>query len=78
MLVKGLTKSDHNSKSFWVFPWGKSVTHKGLDVFAKKGTEINSSTSGLVLYSGEIGIGGKLVLILGPKWRLHYYARLNE
>lgn len=78
MPVKGATKSDYNSKSFWFFPWGKSVTHKGVDIFAKKGTEINSSTSGVVLYSGEISMGGKFVLILGPKWRLHYYAHLNK
>lgn len=78
MPVKGVTKSDYNSKSFWFYPWGKSVTHKGIDIFAKKGTEINSSTSGLVLYSGEINIGGKIVVILGPKWRIHYYAHLNE
>jgi len=76
--VKGATKSDYNPNSFWYYPWGKSVTHKGLDIFAKNGTEIYSSTSGLVLYSGEISIGGKFVLVLGPKWRLHYYAHLNE
>ena len=78
MPVKGATKSDYNSKSFWFYPWGKSVTHKGVDIFSEKGTEINSSTLGLVLYSGEISMGGKVVLVLGPKWRLHYYAHLNE
>lgn len=78
MPVKGATRSDYNPKSFWYYPWGKSVTHKGVDVFAKKGTAINSSTSGLVLYAGEISMGGKFVLVLGPKWRLHYYAHLNE
>ena len=78
MPVQGATKSDYNSKSFWYYPWGKSVTHKGVDIFAKKGTEINSSTSGLVLFSGEISRGGKIVIVLGPKWRLHYYAHLNE
>ncbi|WP_458629238.1 M23 family metallopeptidase [Winogradskyella sp. PC D3.3] len=77
MPVKGATKSDYNSNSFWFYPWGKSVTHKGVDIFAKKGTEINSATSGFVLYSGEISKGGKIVLVLGPKWRLHYYAHLN-
>ncbi|WP_298781924.1 M23 family metallopeptidase [uncultured Polaribacter sp.] len=78
MPVKGATKSDYNSKSFWFYPWGKSATHKGVDIFAKKGVKINSSTSGLVLYSGKINIGGKVVIILGPKWRVHYYAHLNE
>ncbi|MDO6518567.1 M23 family metallopeptidase [Zobellia galactanivorans] len=78
MPVKGATKSDYNSKSFWFYPWGKSVTHKGVDIFAKKGTDINSSTSGLVLYTGEINVGGKVVVVLGPKWRIHYYAHLNK
>jgi len=78
MPVKGASKSDYNSESFWYYPWGKSVTHKGVDIFAKKGTEINSSTLGLVLYVGKISKGGNFALILGPKWRLHYYAHLDE
>ncbi len=78
MPVKGAAKSDYNPKSFWFYPWGKSVTHKGVDIFAKKGTEINSATNGFVLYSGEISMGGKVVLIIGPKWRLHYYAHLDK
>ncbi len=78
MPVIGASKSDYNPKSFWHFPWGKSVTHKGVDIFAKKGTEIHSSTSGMVLYSGTISMGGNFVLVLGPKWRLHYYAHLDE
>lgn len=78
MPVQGAGKSDYNPKSFWFFPWGESVTHKGVDIFAKKGTEIYSSTYGIVLYSGEINRGGKFTLILGPKWRLHYYAHLNK
>jgi len=78
MPVQGATKSDYNSKSFWFYPWGKSVTHKGVDIFAKKGTRIHSATWGIVLYSGKISMGGNFVLVLGPKWRLHYYAHLNE
>lgn len=78
MPVQGATKSDYNSKSFWFYPWGKSVTHKGVDIFAKKGTPIHSATWGIVLYSGKISMGGNFVLVLGPKWRLHYYAHLNE
>jgi len=78
MPVQGATQSDYNAQSFWFYPWGKSVTHKGVDIFAKKGTTVKSSTMGIVLYSGEIGIGGKSILVLGPKWRIHYYAHLNE
>jgi peptidoglycan LD-endopeptidase LytH len=76
--VLGADNKSYNSKSFWFYPWGESGTHKGVDIFAKEGTIVQSSTSGLVLFTGEINMGGKVVLILGPKWRLHYYAHLHE
>jgi len=76
--VEGATKSDYNSKSFWYYPWGKSVTHKGIDIFAKKGTKVVSSTCGIVLLTGNMEVGGNFVVTLGPKWRLHYYAHLNK
>lgn len=78
MPVSGATNADFNHDSFWYYPWGESVTHKGVDIFAREGTEIYSSTSGIVIYSGRIDTGGNVVLILGPKWRLHYYAHMNE
>ncbi len=71
-------KNSYNSKSFWFYPWGKSGTHKGVDIFAKEGTTVKSSTGGLVIFKGEIERGGKVVLIVGPKWRLHYYAHLRD
>lgn len=71
-------KRSYNEKSFWYYPWGKSGTHKGVDIFAKEGTTVKSSTGGVVLFTGEIERGGKVVLIMGPKWRLHYYAHLQE
>lgn len=77
MPVDGATKTSYNEKSFWYYPWGKSVTHKGVDIFATEGTTIRSSTSGLVIYCGQINMGGNVVLVLGPKWRLHYYAHLQ-
>lgn len=76
--VENANSQSYNSKSFWYYPWGKSGTHKGVDIFAKEGTTVNASTGGLVLYTGEIKLGGKVVLVLGAKWRLHYYAHLNE
>ena len=77
MPVEGATKNDYNKDTFWYHPWGKSVTHKGVDIFAKEGTLLKTATPGLVLYSGKIKISGNIVLILGPKWRLHYYAHLK-
>lgn len=78
MPVEGAGKADYHPKSFWYYPWGKSVVHKGVDVFAKKGTPLKASTSGLVLYAGDLSRGGKVVLFLGPKWRLHYYAHMDR
>jgi murein DD-endopeptidase MepM/ murein hydrolase activator NlpD len=33
--------------------------------------------NGIVLFAGNIEMGGNVVLILGPKWRLHYFAHLK-
>lgn len=78
MPVEGAGKQDYHKDSFWYYPWGKSITHKGIDIFAKKGTNIHSSSKGFVLYTGQISMGGNIVVILGPKWRLHYYAHLEN
>lgn len=76
--VKGASRKDWNPKSFWYYPWGKSLTHKGIDIFAKEGTPVLSAVPGLVLYAGTIGMGGKVVLMISSKWRLHYYAHLQH
>lgn len=64
MPVEGATKADYNKDTFWYYPWGKSVTHKGVDIFAQEGTNLNSSTAGLVIFSGEFKYGGNVVLVL--------------
>jgi murein DD-endopeptidase MepM/ murein hydrolase activator NlpD len=75
--VQGATKSSYNPESFWYYPWGKSGTHKGIDIFAKEGTPVTAATSGLVVYTGNISMGGNVIVVLGPKWRVHYYAHLQ-
>jgi len=77
MPVKDANSRDWNPESFWYYPWGRSGVHKGIDIFAKKGTEVRATTHGVVLYSGNYGLGGKVVYILGANWRLHYYAHLD-
>lgn len=76
--VKDATTKSWDEKSFWAYPWGTSITHKGVDVFAEKGTDVVASTHGIVIYTHEGGKGGKSVMMLGPKWRFHYYAHLDE
>ncbi|EPJ49450.1 MAG: metalloendopeptidase-like membrane protein [Osedax symbiont Rs1] len=78
MPVKGARSPDWNKASFWYEPWGSSGVHKGIDIFAKKGTQIVSSTAGFVVYQGKLSKGGKVILVLGAKWRLYYYAHLDS
>ena len=75
--VQGASEEDWNSKTFWYHPWGKSGVHKGIDIFAKKGQPVLAASGGIVLFSGNIQRGGNIILTLGAKWRIHYYAHLN-
>jgi len=76
--VKGATTADWNAKTYWFRPWGRSGVHRGIDIFAKEGTAVVSSTSGIVVFAGTLRDGGNAVAILGPKWRIHYYAHLKS
>ena len=78
MPVDGADRHSYNPESFWYYPWGKSVTHKGVDIFAEEGTRVYASVKGLVVYTGRLDMGGNVVVVLGPKWRLHYYAHLKD
>lgn len=72
------TYNDWNHNSFWYYPWGKSVVHKGIDIFAAEGTPIYSATDGISIYSGNYRMGGNIIMILGPKWHVHYYAHMKK
>lgn len=76
--VQGASVRDWNPRSYWYEPWGASGVHKGIDIFARKGTPILAATGGIVVFRGEIAMGGKVLAVLGPKWRLHYYAHLDS
>ena len=76
--VKGATTSDWAEDSFWYEPWGSSLVHKGIDIFARKGTDLLATVDGIVIRTGDWRKGGKHITILGPKWRVHYYAHLNS
>lgn len=76
--VQGAAVNDWDPASFWYEPWGASGVHKGIDIFATRGTPCLAATTGIVTYAGKLSLGGNVVLILGPKWRLHYYAHLDS
>lgn len=74
--VKGASSKDWNSQTFWYEPWGASGVHKGIDIFAQKNTAVIAPTPMLIIYRGDFFQGGKVVVGLGPKWQIHYFAHL--
>lgn len=76
--VDKMTVNDYNQRSFWYGPWGQSVVHKGVDIFGDIGTNIFSSTYGIVVIKGYNRIGGNAVMVLSPDLTVHYYAHLDE
>lgn len=75
--VAGANPKDWNPDSFWYEPWGSSGVHKGIDIFAPKGTQVLGTTHLVVLFKGELKKGGTVIVALGPKLRIHYYAHLD-
>jgi murein DD-endopeptidase MepM/ murein hydrolase activator NlpD len=76
--VADASPADWNPRSFWYSPWGRSGTHKGIDIFAKAGIPVLAATDGLIINTGFNDMGGNNVLILGAKWRFYYYAHLQQ
>lgn len=76
--VTGATRRDWNPHTFWYSPWGPSGVHKGIDIFTRRGAPVVAAQSGLVLYSGQLALGGNVVLTLTPRGWLHYYAHLDS
>jgi murein DD-endopeptidase MepM/ murein hydrolase activator NlpD len=62
--LKTQTTKATTQNHFGSTPWGRSGVHKGVDIFAKKGTVVKSSTGGLVIFKGEIEMGGNVVVII--------------
>ena len=31
-----------------------------------------------MIFKGNLALGGQVIAILGPKWRIHYYAHLDQ
>ena len=77
--VGGATSNDWPPNSFWHPNWGTSVVHHGIDIYAKKGTSVLSSTNGIVILAKPWGIkAGNSVMVIGPWFRVHFYFHLDE
>ncbi|MDH5407343.1 MAG: M23 family metallopeptidase [Gammaproteobacteria bacterium] len=76
--VQDATKYDWNKDTFWDERWGRSGVHKGIDIFSRLNKPVRSSSYGIVIYKANLALGGNVISVLGPKWRIHYYAHLNQ
>ena len=59
-------------------PRGRDRSHRGIDIFAPRGTPVRSATPGIVVSVREGGLGGRQVWVLGPAGERHYYAHLDD
>jgi len=58
---------------------GGKRNHKGIDIFAKKGTPVIAPTQGRIGFTGEKGLGGKQVWLRDSKRKQSlYYAHLDS
>lgn len=69
---------DRHLTDTWGGARSEGRTHEGIDIFAKRGTPIHSTTHGIVQRVGEDRLGGNVVVIVGPGGAGHYYAHLED
>ncbi len=62
----------------WHAPRSPRRRHEGIDIFAKKGTPVFSTTEGIVFSRGQHALGGNVVWVYGPGGQRHYYAHLDR
>ena len=69
-----------NVQSVWGDPRdGGGRRHEGVDIFAARGTDVVSASSGVVVRVGETGLGGNVVWVWDVSRGLRfYYAHLEE
>jgi len=68
---RGLRDTWHGARS-------EGRKHEGIDIFARRGTAVTSSTEGIVLRVSTNRLGGQVVWVLGPGGQRHYYAHLDR
>ena len=65
-------------RNTWGAPRDRDRRHQGIDIFAKQGTPVRSTTEGLIVRLGDNRLGGNVVWVMGPGRQNHYYAHLSR
>lgn len=74
--VQGVRRN--SLRDSWDGPRSGGRRHRGIDIFAKRETEVLSTTPGIVTEVGTNRLGGKIVWVFGPGGEWHYYAHLDR
>lgn len=72
--VQGPITSDFGYR----FIFGETNFHRGVDIAAPQGTAINAGADGVVVFSGERGTYGNLVILSHENGFLTYYAHCSK
>jgi peptidoglycan LD-endopeptidase LytH len=62
----------------WGGPRSGGRKHRGVDIFAPRGTPVRSTTDGVIVRLGTNRLGGNIVAVLGPGRQVHYYAHFER
>jgi len=76
MPVVGL--NPHNLSDSWHDPREGGRVHKGIDIFAPRGTEVVAVSDGIVSYIGDQKLGGHCIWLTTENGASFYYAHLDR
>lgn len=62
----------------WGSPRSGGREHRGVDIFARRGTPVYAAADGYVLRTGESEVGGNFVYTVGAGGVRYYYAHLDS
>ena len=74
--VMGVTKAQVPNS--WGAARSGGRSHRGVDIFAARGTPVLSATEGIFIRVGTNALGGQVINVLGPGRQSHYYAHLDR
>ncbi|MDX1582615.1 MAG: M23 family metallopeptidase [Thermoanaerobaculia bacterium] len=57
---------------------GGARSHRGIDIFAPRGTQVIAATGGIVTYVGEQRLGGRCLWLRSWDGTMFYYAHLDR
>ena len=70
--------SSRNLDDSWHAPRDGGRVHKGIDIFAPRGTEVVAVTDGIVSYIGDQKLGGHCIWLTTENGASFYYAHLDR